>query len=95
MHASSFSHISVGELDAPGPIKLVTALMKLFNSRCGLEKARCRLQVPSRSIRDSDVVVFDSRNPVSRAIASDPDATAPTPCNNNDLPESASALINT
>lgn len=37
MHASSFSHSSVRNLEAPGPIKLAMEPMKLFNSRSGSE----------------------------------------------------------
>jgi hypothetical protein len=37
IHASSFSHSSVKDLETPGPIKLAMELMKLFNSRSGSE----------------------------------------------------------
>ena len=37
IHASSSSQSSVRELEAPGPIKLVIELMKLFSSRSGTE----------------------------------------------------------
>jgi hypothetical protein len=56
MHASSFSHNSVRDLEAPGPTKLIMELMKLFNWRSARRQVRSGLQVPSRSIRDSGSV---------------------------------------
>jgi hypothetical protein len=72
MHASSFSHSSVSDLDPPGPIRLVTALMKLFNSRSGSETgspptAAAVSTNPRFGIsRNSDIVVLDSEDRGSR-----------------------------
>jgi hypothetical protein len=43
MRASSFSHSSVKDLEAPAPIKLAMELMKLFNSRSGSEIGLCSI----------------------------------------------------
>ncbi len=76
MHASSFSHISVKELEASGPIKLAMELMKLFNSRSGSD-IRLWSNAADFSIdswlwisRNSDMAVLDSGGRGSRTGAS-------------------------
>ena len=76
MHASSFSHSSVKDLEAPGPIKLAMELMKLFNSRSGSETG-LRSMAGAFSIdsslgisRNSDMALLDSGGQGSRTGAS-------------------------
>src|SRR5579859_1470197 len=76
IHASSFSHSSVRDLEAPGPIKLAMELMKLFNSRSGSETG-LRSMAGAFSIdswlgisRNSDMALLDSGGRGSRTGAS-------------------------